>query len=133
MGVAFKLFPSEVRDDEGKIITRLTVRIPFHKAPESPQDVDYRYIPRDVFYYHLFEHFIELIMIGIMVSLILYPTERKYLLAYCSFFCLELVDMILYRLYYKGWFTDEVPWNVVKCLFFLVVLISLQCQRKQHK
>jgi len=103
VGVLFKLFdPKEV------------VYLPLGN--------DYQHIPKDVFYYHIFEHVGQIILAGVMLSFMIWPANTRHRFAYVVYFCIEVVDLILYRIYYRGWFWQDVPWNVVKtCIFGLVV------------
>lgn len=71
-------------------------------------------IPADVFYYDVFQHIINIVWALIMLSAIFWPVERKFLWAYVVFLIIEIVDFCLFRLYYRGWFSQTVPWNVVK-------------------
>lgn len=71
-------------------------------------------IPGDVFYYYIFEHIISIISAVIFISAIFRPIERRFWVAYAIYLAIAIVDFGLFRLYYRGWFSEALPWNVVK-------------------
>lgn len=71
-------------------------------------------IPADVFYYDVFEHIINIVEAVIMLSAVFWPVDRRFKWAYVIFLSIEVVDFGLFRLYYRGWFSEALPWNVVK-------------------
>src|SRR5690349_2054050 len=71
-------------------------------------------IPADVFFYHTFEHIIAIINAMIFLSAMYWPVDRRFLWAYVVFLVIAIVDFGLFRLYYRGWFSEALPWNVVK-------------------
>lgn len=83
-------------------------------------------IPAEVFYFHLYQHLGLIVIAGILISLILWPLDRQYLPAFIVFLIIQIVDIILYRIFYRGWFWQAVPWNVVKVFITGVVTIWLQ-------
>lgn len=100
---------------------------------EMPLSKEFPEIPADVFFYHSFEHVINIIKALIFISAIFWPIERRFLGAYVVFLCLEVVDFGLYRIYYRGWFSEDVPWNVVKTSIMCVTTLvyqSLEWSRK---
>lgn len=71
-------------------------------------------IPADVFFYHTFEHIIAIISALVFLSALFWPVDRRFLWAYVVYLAIAIVDFGLFRLYYRGWFSETLPWNVVK-------------------
>lgn len=98
-------------------MTALSVAFLLHR-PEGmvsmPLSKEFPSVPADVFFYHTFEHIRGIIIGFVLISTIFWPTERKFIGAYVVFLMIEIVDFCLFRLYYRGWFSQTVPWNVVK-------------------
>lgn len=82
-------------------------------------------IPADVFWYHIFEHAIAIINAGIMLSLILWPTDRQQISAYVLIILIHVMDAILFRIYYRDW-GFVIPWNVIKTTIFGLNTFRLQ-------
>lgn len=94
----------------------------------------YERIPADVFYYDLYEHVGKIITAGIFISMIFWTPERKHLSGYIIYLAIELVDMVLWRLYYRGWmFEASLPWNIAKNLFFCFSILYLQWKQYQTR
>ncbi len=71
-------------------------------------------IPGDVFYYYIFEHIIAIISAVIFISAVFWPVERRFMGAYAIYLVIAIVDFGLFLLFYRGWFSEALPWNVVK-------------------
>ena len=91
-----------------------------------PYSKEFPKIPADVFWYHMHEHFISIIIALVMLSFFRWPAEREYYPAFAVFFVIQIVDVILFRLFYRNWGIEFVPWNVVKVTVFGLVTLSLQ-------
>jgi len=108
LGVAFKAH----REDQWKIM---------------PYAEKYKSIPADVFYYDFYEHVGKIITAGIFISMIIWSPERRHLPGYIIYFAIELMDVVLWRFYYRGWmFESFIPWNITKNLFFCLTILSMQ-------
>lgn len=93
---------------------------------EIPHSKEFPRIPADVFWYHMNEHFIAIIIAIVMLSFFKWPAEKEYYAAFALFFCIQIVDVILFRLFYRNWPIEYVPWNVVKVGLQGIVTLSLQ-------
>ncbi len=95
---------------------------------EIPYSKEFPKIPADVFWYHMNEHFIMIIIALIMLSFFRWPVDRDLYPAFALFFAIQIVDVILFRLYYRNWGIESVPYNVVKVSVFGVVTMFLQAR-----
>jgi hypothetical protein len=105
-------------------MTSLSVAFLLYRPTDTvtmPWSKEFHEIPADVFFYHSFEHLISIIKALIFISAIFWPIERRFIWAYVAFLVIEIVDFGLFRMYYRGWFSDDVPWNVVKTLIMGVI------------
>lgn len=99
----------------------------FHRPDgmiKMPLSKEFPSIPADVFYYHTFEHVGKIINAVVLLSFVLWPSENQKL-AYIVLICIEVVDLILYLLYYRDWGLP-VPWNITKTIIFGSVTLYLQ-------
>lgn len=91
-----------------------------------PHSKEFPKIPADVFWYHMNEHFISIIGAVIMLSFFRWPAKKAHYPAFALFFVIMLLDTILFRLFYRNWPIEFVPWNFVKVACFGVVTLYLQ-------
>lgn len=117
-------------------ITSLSVAFLLYR-PEGvivmPFSTEFHEIPADVFFYHTFEHIISIVKALVIISTIFWPIERRFLGAYVVFLGLEFVDFGLFRLYYRGWFSETVPWNVVKTAIMGITTMVYQTNEWYRK
>ena len=93
---------------------------------EMPYSEEFPKVPADVFWYHLNEHIISIINALLLLSFFRWPAEKEFYGAYAMFFVIQIVDVILFRFYYRNWAIEFVPWNVVKVSVFGIETLLLQ-------
>lgn len=91
-----------------------------------PYSKEFPKIPADVFWYHMHEHFISIMLALVMLSFFRWPAEKELYPAYALYFVIMIVDMVLFRLFYRNWPIEFVPYNWVKVLLFGVETLYLQ-------
>ena len=98
-----------------------------------PHSEEFPKVPADVFWYHLDEHFISIITALLMLSFFKWPAEREFYPAFALFFVIQIVDVILFRLFYRNWPIDVIPYNAFKVLCFGILTLALQIQTTWNK
>lgn len=93
---------------------------------DIPHSKEFPRIPADVFWYHTNEHFISIILSLVMLSFFRWPAKPEHYVAFAVFFVIQIVDMILFRLFYRNWPIEVVPYNLVKVSVFGIVTLLLQ-------
>jgi hypothetical protein len=88
-----------------------------------PHSKEFPLIPGDVFWYHMHEHIIAIIIAVVLLSFFRWPAKKEEYPAFATFFGFQVLDVILFRLFYRNWPIEEVPWNVVKVSFQGVVTL----------
>lgn len=119
-------------------VTAFSVAFLIHRPTEQvviPHSSEFPVIPGDVFWYHIHEHIIAIVIAMVMLSFFRWPAEKEYYAAFATFFFLQIVDVILFRLYYRNWPIEFVPWNVVKVSIQGIVTLMLQANTiwKHHR
>lgn len=91
-----------------------------------PHSEEFPIVPGDVFWYHFHEHLILIIIAVVMLSFFRWPAKREEYTAFATFFVFQVLDVILFRLFYRNWPIEYIPWNVVKVGFQGVVTSLIQ-------
>lgn len=102
------------------------VIIPYGDEVLKPTGDEVLKIPADVFWYHTNEHLIMIILSLVLLSFFRWPVDHELYPAFVLFVVIQIVDMILFRLFYRNWPIEAVPWNFIKVGCFGVVTCYLQ-------
>ena len=112
-------------------VVSFSVAFLIHRPSEEvaiPHSKEFPVVPGDVFWYHLNEHFIMIILSIVMLSFFRWPAKPEHYTAFATFFFIQIVDVILYRMFYRNWPIEFIPWNVVKVSIQGLVTILLQAK-----
>lgn len=93
-----------------------------------PHSAEFSQIPADVFWYHFNEHLISIINALLLLSFFRWPAEPRFYPAFALFFGIMIVDVILFRLFYRNWPIEVIPYNMAKVSVFGILTLSLQAK-----
>lgn len=94
-----------------------------------PHSEEFSRIPADVFWYHFNEHIISIMNAMLLLSFFRWPAEREFYSAFALFFVIQIVDVVLFRLFYRNWPIEVIPYNLAKVSVFGILTLSLQAKQ----